>query len=240
LARELDQSARSQDARGEAARNQNARLTATLMLLGYLECAVGNFVEARSLFHEALVLTREIGNVLAESTALDSLGFVAYHLGDYPLARKYYVEALGPLRDHGDKHTLALTLIHFGLLLHDEGSNQDALALYQEALFHLRELGDRLLIAQCLEAIAGVLLVTAPPAGADAAMAARLYGTASALREALHSPHSPSELPRYERNIASAREQLHKAAWEVAWAEGRAMSMEGAVDYALGCGAEKM
>ena len=37
----------------------------------------------------------------------------------------------------------------------------------------------------------------------------------------------------YERMLGSVRAQLDKATWEAAWAEGRAMSLEQAVAYAL-------
>jgi DNA-binding NarL/FixJ family response regulator len=36
-----------------------------------------------------------------------------------------------------------------------------------------------------------------------------------------------------ERDIAAARAQLDAATWEAAWAEGRAMSLEQAIAYAL-------
>jgi hypothetical protein len=37
----------------------------------------------------------------------------------------------------------------------------------------------------------------------------------------------------YERYLASARAQLDEAAWEAAWQEGQAMTLEQAVEYAL-------
>ncbi len=42
-----------------------------------------------------------------------------------------------------------------------------------------------------------------------------------------------SDAIEYERNLASARAQMEHAAWQVAWAEGQAMSMEQAIAYAL-------
>ena len=37
----------------------------------------------------------------------------------------------------------------------------------------------------------------------------------------------------YERTLTAARSQLEEAAWTAAWAEGRAMSPERAIEYAL-------
>jgi hypothetical protein len=39
--------------------------------------------------------------------------------------------------------------------------------------------------------------------------------------------------PVHERNVAAARAQIDEAVWEAAWAEGKAMSLEEAVEYAL-------
>jgi hypothetical protein len=36
--------------------------------------------------------------------------------------------------------------------------------------------------------------------------------------------------------VAAARAQLDEAVWRTAWAEGKAMSLEEAVEYALGGG----
>jgi len=41
------------------------------------------------------------------------------------------------------------------------------------------------------------------------------------------------ELRVYEPYIAAARAQIGDAAWEAAWQEGRTMSMEEAIEYAL-------
>ena len=43
----------------------------------------------------------------------------------------------------------------------------------------------------------------------------------------------PEEDAWREPYMATARSQLDEASWEEAWAEGRAMSMEQAIDYAL-------
>ena len=218
LARELD---------------QNPRITTSLMSLGQVECAVGNNVEALALFEEALALTHESGDDRAKGAALDALGVVAYRMDDYALARRYYEEALHSLREHGDKHSAAVTLVHFGILSRDEGRYGQALAQCREALLLLRELGDRLVIAQCLEGIASILAIANQSERAEALMAARLYGATSALREALNCPVWPSERPPYEHYMAVARKQVDGQNWIAAWAEGRAMNIEAAIDYAF-------
>ena len=63
--------------------------------------------------------------------------------------------------------------------------------------------------------------------------AARLLGAVEAFCASSGSPlHSYARL-KYDRVVAAVRAQLDEAAFEAAWAEGRAMSLEQAVAYAL-------
>jgi hypothetical protein len=63
--------------------------------------------------------------------------------------------------------------------------------------------------------------------------AARLFGAAEALRAAIGSPIPPIERAEYERAVAASRTALGEAAFAAAWAEGRAMTLERAVEFAL-------
>jgi DNA-binding CsgD family transcriptional regulator len=63
--------------------------------------------------------------------------------------------------------------------------------------------------------------------------AARLWGAAEALREEIGSPLQPSDRPDYDHSVATARAHLDGAAWEAAWEQGRAMSPEETIEYAL-------
>jgi DNA-binding CsgD family transcriptional regulator len=63
--------------------------------------------------------------------------------------------------------------------------------------------------------------------------AARLWGAAEASREALRVVLSPFQRHTYGPHITTARTQLSEEAWEASLVEGRAMSLEEAVGYAL-------
>ncbi len=69
--------------------------------------------------------------------------------------------------------------------------------------------------------------------GAGTERAARLWGAAEALREVIGSPRPPNEREEYERGLATVREALGEEVFSAAWAEGRAMSLEQAIEYAL-------
>ena len=63
--------------------------------------------------------------------------------------------------------------------------------------------------------------------------AAVLWGASQRLRDDVGAPLLPSERASYEREVAQGRVALGEDAFEMAWAEGQAMSTEQAIQYAL-------
>ena len=63
--------------------------------------------------------------------------------------------------------------------------------------------------------------------------AARIWGVSEALREGRGAPLPPSYQSDYAPLIRSVRGQLGAEAFGAAWAEGRAMTLEQAVEYTL-------
>ena len=62
--------------------------------------------------------------------------------------------------------------------------------------------------------------------------AARLFGAAELLYEASVTRLEYPDQVEYDRNVAAVRAQLDEATFAAAWAEGRAMTLEQAIDYA--------
>jgi hypothetical protein len=79
-------------------------------------------------------------------------------------------------------------------------------------------------VAECLERFA----MLAQRSGAPR-WAAELFGVAAVLREEVTLPLPPSARAEYEHALKCARAALGEEAFAVAWAEGRAMSLEDAV-----------
>jgi hypothetical protein len=88
--------------------------------------------------------------------------------------------------------------------------------------------GSKINIAECLEILSEM-------AGAlgDFQRAARLWGAADALREAINAPWPPLERRLYEPYLTAIRSLADEALWRRSWEEGRAMTMEEALTYAL-------
>jgi hypothetical protein len=104
--------------------------------------------------------------------------------------------------------------------------------LHEESLLLCRELGDRLIGSESIEGLACVA-----GAGGGAERAARLFGAAEALREAAGYQQAPRARSLREPYLAAARSQVGDTAWAEAWEEGRSMTFEEAIAYALEKGA---
>ena len=81
------------------------------------------------------------------------------------------------------------------------------------------------------EGLAGFAAVAA--AEGQAERAARLLAAATTLWEGHQLPLWPGERAEYERTEARARAGLDEATWQRAWDEGRALTTDAAVAYAL-------
>ncbi len=144
-------------------------------------------------------------------------------------------ESQSLLRRLGNKPTLAETLLNLGETVLRQGDGARAAAIYKEGLALAAEVGSKTIVAGCLEGLAEVAMVRG-----QQDRASRLRGAEEALSEAIGSPpaHSDRFHPDREGMLAAARSRLGKEAFEAAWAEGRAMTPEQAVEYAM-AGVEK-
>ncbi len=66
-----------------------------------------------------------------------------------------------------------------------------------------------------------------------AEQAARLFGAAAALRDAIGAPLPPSDQTDVDRGVAAARGAMGDEAFQAAWEQGRSMSLDQAVEEAL-------
>jgi predicted ATPase/DNA-binding SARP family transcriptional activator len=197
--------------------------------LGNLGYAQGDYASARAYYEESLALERERGDQTSIARTLGSLGALFKAEGDYDTARSFHEESLAIKRGLGEKGGIALGLNNLGVVLRLQGAHARARQLLGESLALARELDDKWLTACILEELAAVVV-----AQGHAEEAARLFGAAEALREAIQSPMAPNERADYDREVASVRALLTEAAFDAAWAEGRAMLLAQILAWALG------
>jgi tetratricopeptide (TPR) repeat protein len=202
-------------------------IAATLNNLGGVAGEQGDYLRARVLLEESLALRRALGDQSGIASALNNLANAVADLGNHAQARTLLDESIKILRALKDRRVLANALSSLGRVTRDQDS-AEAAASFRESLQLFHELGDRSGIAECVEGLAGVAVTQRPD------QAARLFGAAAALREAIGAPLPPAERPRYEETLALARARMGEAAFATLWAEGQAMPLDPAIAYALG------
>jgi hypothetical protein len=139
-----------------------------------------------------------------------------------------YEQGLAPARARGDRHAAAYPLRGLGHLARARGDCDEAEAFFKESLALVWELKDQR--CACL-GIEGLARATAGQGRAE--RTTRLFGIAEALRELVGTRLLPTERAGYEHDLAAVRAELGEEAFGEVWADGRAMSVEQAVAYAL-------
>src|SRR6266851_3622558 len=189
--------------------------------LGMLALERNDLTEACGLFAESAELFRRLGEAVGLATALANLGWATQELGDYARATELFAESLALGQRLEDARSVANNLSNLALMALYSADYPKASDLFVDSLAAFSDLGDRRGMAESLEGLAGVAGVQGRPEHA-----ARLFGTAEALREAIGAPLLPHDHSRYATTLAAAREQLDEDAWKQAWATGRSASVE--------------
>jgi len=183
---------------------------------------------AEALTEEAIALLRQLDEPVWEGLALRRLGEIVSRRGDQDGAAAWHEAAFAIWRrlDHPWGIPDALRTLADDALA--RGDVDTARVRYQASLVRWRDLRERLHMSGCFAGLARVALATG-----QTEAAARLFGVVGALDAAMGYAH-PREL---HAAIAAAtdatRVALGAAAFDAAWKEGGALSLEQAVAEAL-------
>ena len=200
----------------------------TLSCMGMSALSQGDYGRAQTLFEESLPIWRELGDKSELASVLNGLGTVADGQGDNERATVLLEEGLALARQVGSKHQIPYLQFKLGNVALHQGDHVRAGTLYRESLAPIREMGDKSSLARCLEGLAGVAC-----AQGHYEQAARILGAAEALRETTGVQRAPLGQTDYDQCMGSTRAVLGEPAFAAAWAEGRAMTLEQAIEYAL-------
>ena len=150
--------------------------------------------------------------------------------GDLDLAATRIEEAIAMSRELGDLRNVSMAIFNLGGIHLRRGDIGRAIEAFGESARIAGQLGDPLGAAYCIWIFGDVNARLGRPV-----RAARLWGAAEALREQMGMSFSRYDLTEsgYERDLAAVRSTLDKATFDAAWAEGRAMPPDQAIEYAL-------
>ncbi len=188
----------------------------------------GDYQRATALCEDGLALCRERGDKWLISWALTQVGSAAHLQRDYERAVALHEESLALARKTGDKYRIAFVLRSLGHVALFQGDYRQAAARFKESLTLCKEVADERVTGECLVGLAGVAC-----AQGLYDQAARLFAAAEVLREATGYHYAAARQADIEQFVSSTRAGLGESVFATAWAEGRAMTLEQAIEYAL-------
>jgi hypothetical protein len=195
--------------------------------LGYLEYRRGSAERAHLLLIEAVIRARSLGERHGIAFALRNLGEV--RSAKRPAEAESDLRAsLRLYRELNDIQGMAYVELLFGRLNHLRKCYDTACRHYQASLRLYQDATSKEFMVQCLAGLAIVAVLQGQTERAICLAGASMHLGIWTLPSAC-----PIERAELERALASARETLGGRDAAAAWAEGRAMTLEEAVAYAL-------
>jgi tetratricopeptide (TPR) repeat protein len=189
----------------------------------------GNFEETQT----QLKKTGELLNEMPASSEAAAYFYVFMGMyerlrGNYQAARLHYEKALKVYQDFGQKYEENVTRSDLGHTARRSGELSQAKAIYHQTLLYWQDLGSRAAIANQFECFAFIAVAEEEPQ-----RAAKLLGAAEALRDKIQAAMTDQERVEYDQSMAQLRAMLAETEFNALWAEGRAMTMEQAIQFAL-------
>jgi predicted ATPase len=206
-------------------------LAATIKDLGDIAGMQGDWERAEALLDESLEIRRRLGTRSGIAHSLSGRGELELARGNWPGAQAALAEALELARGERDAWNVALVTHSLAEVVRRSGEPDLAVPGYLEAMEMGLAFDAPQLIAECLEGLAAV-----KARRGDSWQATRLAGAAEAMRErAGASVAYPRE---HERLLSALRTAMSDQEFASAWASGRTLTTERAIEYGREVGAE--
>ena len=145
-------------------------------------------------------------------------------------AAALFGESIALDRAFDNQWGVAQNLSGQALLSLARGAPDEAAALLAESVQALRPLGDRLSLVRALELLGATAAVRS-----DHAFAARLWGAATAQRDAAGEPRTIADAAVIDRHLDVSRAALGPERFAAAATAGAALDLEAALAEALTC-----
>ena len=177
---------------------------------------------------EATEILLEVGDKWGAAPMLGCSAVGWLNLGDHGRAMSLAERGLALCRETGDRHGTCIALYTLAGVAQAARDHERARDLFEEGISISADLGNEAAVVHCLEGLASI-------AGAEGLIvrAARLWGAAETLLEKIEAVYAYVPHRSLHRSRIDARALVDEASWEAAWAEGRTMTVQQAVEYAL-------
>ncbi len=148
--------------------------------------------------------------------------------GNYEAAKVLFEEGLSVFNQIRNWNFQLIMTSELGHNARHTGKISEAKKIYRETLKGWQNMGNRAAMANQLECFAFIAITEEKPQ-----RAAILFGAAEYLRDKVQSPMTDYEQVEYDRSISRLRSMLPESDFNNFWAEGRSMSMEQVIEFAL-------
>jgi predicted ATPase/class 3 adenylate cyclase len=180
----------------------------------------------QALLDEAFALYRALDDKESFAYYINLSGLLALARGDLPSARSQIEQAVALFKEMRQPHGTVISLYSLAKVSAAQRDQARAQALCEEGIALARQAG-KVNMAPGLEGLAAAVAALG-----KSVWAARLWGAAHTLREAIGTPLPPIERPAYDSAVAAARNHLGEQAFTAAWNQGREMTPEQALAQA--------
>ena len=197
-------------------------------LLGTIARNRGDYPAARTQLQASLEVRQEFGRPDQISLALGSLGSIAFGEGNWLQAQLWCEQSVTIARECGDGLQVAKMASWLGEIALESMDLAVARRHYAESLTISHQLGNQRLLAYALEGFAAVA------AGhGDFERCLILAGAAETMREIIGIPHQRNEELRWASRFDPARRALGESLSATLVRDGRQMSTDEAIAFAL-------
>jgi len=187
-----------------------------------------DYTQAKSYYEEALALHQEMENMQGIAMANSNLGEIQSDLNNWVEAQLLYEKSLEIDKKINYEYGIAIDSSNLGFVLLKQGNLERARQVLSESLLLCQKLGDKFQVSSAISGF-GRLLVSQ---GENIA-AVPLFGVAEALCESIGIFPPSNQKAADDEVIDSLKSQIDEEIFKVKWEEGRRMSLEEAVNYAL-------
>jgi tetratricopeptide (TPR) repeat protein len=208
-------------------------LATALLHKGWAALAMDGHGLAKSLFEQGLQLLSPTGDTWLRGQLLLYLAAAAGFNSDYEQMRSFYTQSREMFEQVGDKISVADLLKDQGGITIIEGKYSQAIEYLLKSIKLCYELGHRQFVATGLGSLSfAVGLRGEPEQGLASIHSAQLGGAAEGLMDTIGLTPWTKTYPLAQMARQMIRSRVDEGSWNEAWAEGRALTAEQAIDLA--------
>jgi predicted ATPase/DNA-binding SARP family transcriptional activator len=207
------------------------RLVDNLSELGFFLLMNGQIDTAQKYLDESNLLIQRLNIKGKQNHLLNAYGQIALMRGNYEQARAYFRENAAISNESGSMLEYLWAILRLGFVELRAGNIIQAREILTESAQNFQQASLRIGVVVSLEWMANLFI-----AGDKPEIAARLIGWADTTREIIGDSRPVLEQADVDRDVATIVSNMGNTAYQEAYVKGRLMSLDEAVEYAIGEG----